>query len=181
MIEDSINENSLSMTSDLFEENESIMKNSEPMTSMDSSQLPTIQDKTFLKSPRRNFSLNKSYTFPTISPSRKVQNINIVFPTSTPPPVPSETTLDSSMIPNSKSGVGNINETYDSVFGETFSYDEKFRTPRGGKRVLPTSCFKTNLANAISPKPFSKRVETSFDTSNIEFNVRYFFNRTSRR
>lgn len=186
MFENSINETSLSTTNEISEEDISAMEQPEKMEFQKLTETAPNQNEITQSSIAYSL-LKKSDTFPKMSPSRKVQNINIVFPRtsnsllpslsqSNPPSLPLATTLDTDVNSNCTSDISKLSQTFDSSFDDFLSADDKFRTPRGRNKVTPTSCFKTNLANAISPKPFSKKVSTPYGTPMSNFNVSIFIN-----
>ncbi|XP_033219868.1 uncharacterized protein LOC117174677 [Belonocnema kinseyi] len=181
MFENSINKTSLSTTYEISEEDISAMEHSEKMQLQNSTETAPNQDES-AQTLRAYSLLKKSDTFPKMSPSRKVQNINIVFPPtsnspapnisqSNPPLLPLPTTFDTDVYLNCTSDISKLSQTVDSSFDDFLSADDKFITPKYRNKVTPTSCFKTNLANAISPKPFTKKVSTPYGTPASNFNI----------
>ncbi|XP_033217293.1 uncharacterized protein LOC117173038 isoform X2 [Belonocnema kinseyi] len=213
MFDNSVEETSMSSTAEISEEDQSAMENSEWIKLHESIETTPKLNTTYVKPLRPKFFSNKSGTFPKVSPSRKVKNINIVFPTKSNFPILNSPTLNSPTLnsptlnsppltsPTLNSPVPSLpksklppmpletsfdiydnsivtydasifNQTIQSSIGNILSKDDEFNTLTKGKKLTPTSCFKTSFANAISPKPFSKQIGTPFQTPVSNFNIR---------
>ncbi|XP_043472612.1 uncharacterized protein DDB_G0280205-like [Leptopilina heterotoma] len=119
---------------------------------------------------------NKSNSFPKISPSRKVQNINIVLePTS---PLTNKTAGNKILKKNQQnidinsnmnSEINRMTENFDSTFNLNDS-DGYNKTPTNDKSNQ-SSYFNSSLVNVITPKPFCKKIGTPFMTPVNNFKI----------
>ncbi|XP_051169029.1 uncharacterized protein LOC127286590 [Leptopilina boulardi] len=124
---------------------------------------------------------NKSNSYPKISPSRKIQNINIVLDSSpnsgsSSPSSSSSSSSQLKKIPNldinsnMNSEIDRMTENFESTFGLNDSEIDKCITPINDK-TNQSSYFNSSLVNVISPKPFIKKIGTPFMTPVSEFKI----------
>lgn len=117
---------------------------------------------------------NKSNSYPKISPSRKVQNINIVLD----PPSNSEAFMKNSrnidINSNMDTEINRMTEHFENSFAFNDSENDKCISSIADN-TNQSSYFNNSLVNAISPKPYSKKVGTPFMTPASEFKVNFQF------
>ena len=168
IFENSINE---TLSEKISEDDQSALKSPESMNHQNE-----------VKSSNSKISLRRSDSFPQMSSSRRIENINIVFPQTLNSPLPNlpklnpvclplDITFDINVNSSGSSEANKFDQTFENSLSDILSEDDKLKTPKRRNKVKPTSCFKMNLANAISPKPYSKKVNTFFETSASDSNV----------